>query len=51
MNPQVGVGEIAFQHQAISDDIDDIRDPRYHRSRRTFFQGRMIEKGTPPPKR
>ena len=26
-----------FYHQVMSDDIDDIQDPRYHMSRRTFF--------------
>ena len=26
-----------FHHQVMSDNIDDIQDPRYHMSRRTFF--------------
>ena len=26
-----------FHHQVMSDDIDDIQDPRYYISRRTFF--------------
>ena len=34
---QVGVGEIPFHHHVMSDDIEDIQDPRYHMSRRTFF--------------
>ena len=35
---QVGVGEILFHHQVMSDDIDDIQDPRYHMmSRRSYF--------------
>ena len=28
---------LAFHHQVMSDDIDDIQDSRYHMSRRTFF--------------
>ena len=34
---QVGVGEIPFHHQVMPGDIDDIEDPRYHMSRRTFL--------------
>ena len=30
---KVGVGEIPFHHQAMSDDIDDIQDSRHHMSR------------------
>ena len=35
---QVDVGKIPFHHQEMSDDIDDIQDPRYHMSRRTFLK-------------
>ena len=28
---------IPFHHQIMSDDIDDLQDPRYHMSRRAFF--------------
>ena len=34
---EVGVGEIPVHHQVMSDDIDDIQDPRYHMSHRIFF--------------
>ena len=34
---QVGVGEIPSHHQVMSDDIDNIQDPRHYMSRRTFF--------------
>ena len=34
---KVGVGEIPFHHQIMSDDIGDVQDPRYHMSRRTYF--------------
>ena len=30
-------GYMHFHHQLMSDNIDDIQDPRYHMSRRTFF--------------
>ena len=33
---EVGVGDISFHHQETSDDIDEIQDPRYHMSSRTF---------------
>ena len=47
---QAGVGEIPFHHQVMSDDIDDIQDPRYNMSRRAFSSGRMTKRGTPAPK-
>ena len=34
---QVSVEGIPFHHQVMSDNIDDIQDPRYHMSHRTFF--------------
>ena len=33
---QVGVGEIPFHHQVMSDDTYDIQDPIHHINRRTF---------------
>ena len=37
MSRKLGIGEIPFDHQVMSGDIDEIQDHRYRMSRRTLF--------------